>query len=238
VPSRPWGEDPQEITNWLNVYRGTAHDRGALFILDEVVTGLRYGLGGAQALYGVEADLVCLSKGLGNGYPIAALLGKRALMQEFGTGAPFMSSTFAGNTIGLAAAQATLEACTTTGALATLRHYGHLLGSGLAALLRAYQLPGVLWGNFARMAVVWSEVLGVATAAQLKTLWMQEMVRRGILIGPGVLFPMCCYHATIVQGILAAAEETCALMAACLGNMDVVSSLESPVLHDVFQVRA
>ncbi|MBI2934650.1 MAG: aminotransferase class III-fold pyridoxal phosphate-dependent enzyme [Chloroflexi bacterium] len=83
---------------------------GALFILDEVVTWPRYGLGGAAEIYGIEPDIVCLGKGLGNGMPISCMVGRREYFDWFARNDPcFVSSTHFGNAVSLAAADAVLD---------------------------------------------------------------------------------------------------------------------------------
>lgn len=82
---------------------------GALFIMDEVVTGLRYGLGGVCGVYDIKPDLVCMGKALGNGAAVAALVGDEKLMSEFAKiSPPFCSSTHWGNSLHMAAAKAVL----------------------------------------------------------------------------------------------------------------------------------
>jgi glutamate-1-semialdehyde aminotransferase len=84
--------------------------RGALLIMDEIVTGLRYALGGVCELYRINPDLVCMGKALGNGLPISALVGKKEYMDWFARNDPvFCSSTFWGESVGLAAASAMLD---------------------------------------------------------------------------------------------------------------------------------
>jgi len=84
-----------------------ARARGAIVIFDEIITGFRLSLGGAQEAYGVTPDLTTLGKGLANGFPLSALAGKRALMSRFTE--IFFSGTFGGETLSLAAAIAVLE---------------------------------------------------------------------------------------------------------------------------------
>lgn len=79
---------------------------GALLIFDEIVTGFRWHLGGAAAYFGIRPDLACYGKALGNGVPVACLVGRREVMQEAGV---LISGTMGGNGVGLAAAQAVLE---------------------------------------------------------------------------------------------------------------------------------
>jgi len=80
-----------------------------LLILDEVVTFLRYGLGGASGMFEIEPDLICVGKALGNGFPISALIGRKEYMTWFDRVDPvFCSSTHFGDAVSLAAADAVL----------------------------------------------------------------------------------------------------------------------------------
>lgn len=84
---------------------------GALFIFDEVLSGFKTGLGGAQSLYGVTPDITLLSKALSSGVPLSAICGRREVMTTLTEPAPkgaVQGGTFAGNIMGLAAARATL----------------------------------------------------------------------------------------------------------------------------------
>lgn len=95
---------------YLRLLRRLCHDHGILLIVDEVVTGLRYGMGGACDRYGIEPDLVAMGKALGNGMPISALIGPRQYMDWFKRDDPvFVSSTMFGEPISLAAANYVLD---------------------------------------------------------------------------------------------------------------------------------
>jgi glutamate-1-semialdehyde 2,1-aminomutase len=81
-----------------------------VLIFDEVVTGFRLALGGAGEFFGVKPDLATFAKALGNGFPIAAIAGKKEIMQQLApAGRVYQASTFAGNPVSVAAATATLE---------------------------------------------------------------------------------------------------------------------------------
>ena len=216
----------------LERYRGIAEQCGAHFILDEVVTGLRYGMGGAQAYYGVRADLVTMSKALGNGVPIAALMGSRALMEGFTDGTVFFSTTFGAHPLGLAAAKATLQELRSA-------RYGweqlHTYGTRLHTwfLEAAARLPVYVKGNFARMVLEWQGIPGVATPAELHTLWLQETVKREVLFGVPI-FPMCAYTDAITRQIQEAAGAAFAVITEAIQGERVAASLEVPVLGSVF----
>src|SRR5687767_16004001 len=98
-------EEPKE--GYLPGVRDLAHDHGALFVLDEIITGFRFHLGGAQALFGVTPDLAAFGKSMGNGFPISAVVGRAQYMREMEE--IFFSSTFGGDAVSLAASIATIR---------------------------------------------------------------------------------------------------------------------------------
>jgi glutamate-1-semialdehyde 2,1-aminomutase len=98
-------------TEFLPGLREIATRHGALLIFDEVITGFRHSLGGYQKHCGVTPDLTTLAKSMANGYPCAALCGKREIMDRFQTagGDVFFAGTYNGHPVGSAAALATIE---------------------------------------------------------------------------------------------------------------------------------
>jgi glutamate-1-semialdehyde 2,1-aminomutase len=98
-------------SGYLAAAREMAHDAGALLLFDEVLSGFKTGLGGAQALYGVTPDLTMLSKAMSSGVPLSAVVGRQEIMETLLKPVPagaIQGGTFAGSVIGLAAAEATL----------------------------------------------------------------------------------------------------------------------------------
>src|SRR4029079_411823 len=91
----------------LAAIRDLTHRHGALLIFDEIITGFRVGLGGAQERYGVTPDLSAFGKSMGNGMPIAAVVGRADLMGEMEH--IFFSSTSGGEALSLAAALTTVK---------------------------------------------------------------------------------------------------------------------------------
>lgn len=111
--------------------RSFCDDHKALLILDEVVTGLRFGLGGAAARYDVYPDIVCYGKGLGNGIPISCMVGYREYFEWFERSDPvFVSSTHFGNAVSLASANAVLDLFSDWHAV-TIGMHGAILQKGL-----------------------------------------------------------------------------------------------------------
>ena len=98
---------------YLNEVRKITEQNDIILIFDEVVTGFRLALGGASEFFGLMPDLVTFAKALGNGLPIAAITGKKEIMDKLApAGTVYQASTFAGNPVSVAAGIATLETLT------------------------------------------------------------------------------------------------------------------------------
>ena len=95
---------------YLNEVRRITQQNGVVLIFDEVVTGFRLSLGGASEFFGIKPDIVTLAKAMGNGFPVAAVCGKKAVMELLSPkGNVYQASTYAGNPISVAAALKTIE---------------------------------------------------------------------------------------------------------------------------------
>lgn len=107
-----------DVSDKMTHLRELAREHGVLFVLDEVVTGLRWISHSVNSALKLEADLVCLGKALGNGFSIGAILGNRYLMREFDPPDPvFLSTTFGTEATGFAAASVVLSKCWSTPSL-------------------------------------------------------------------------------------------------------------------------
>jgi glutamate-1-semialdehyde 2,1-aminomutase/spore coat polysaccharide biosynthesis protein SpsF len=170
----------EPVDNFLHKVIDIAHKNGALFILDEICTGFRYALGGAQEYYGIVPDLACFGKDMANGLPIAAVVGKKEFMKELDE--IFFSLTFAGETLAMAASLATINEIRTKNVIPYIRENGKKLRDGLN---RAAQEAGVdlyLPGNPPRSGLVFRDSSG-QESLDIKSLFLQETVKRGILFG-------------------------------------------------------
>jgi glutamate-1-semialdehyde aminotransferase len=138
----PVVEDPPDH-GWLGAVRRRATECGAALVFDEIKTGIRFGVGGAAERYGVTPDVVVLGKALGNGLPLAAVVGRRAVLDA--ATRTWISSTLATETVALAAATAVLDVCEGTDALDRLRRAGERWLAGCRALAARWPavVPGV-----------------------------------------------------------------------------------------------
>ncbi|HHV68135.1 glutamate-1-semialdehyde 2,1-aminomutase [Brucella intermedia] len=180
-------DEPQE--NFLREARRIAHENGALFILDEMITGFRWHLRGAQMLYDVEPDLSCFGKALGNGFAISALAGKAEYMQLGGliqTDHPrvfLLSTTHGAETHAMAAAIATMTIYRDEPVIERLYEQGSKLAEGVNAAIAAHGLQNHvrLFGRPCCLAYGTLDEAGQPSQA-FRTLFLQETIRRGVLM--------------------------------------------------------
>lgn len=171
-------EEPKN--DYLKKVEKLTHENGALLIFDEVITGFRMALGGAQEYYGVIPDLACFGKAMANGMPLAALVGKKEYMRELDD--VFFSLTFGGETLSLAASLETIQEIKEKNVIKHIWRQGNKIKDGYNKLANDFGI-----GNFT-MCIGW----GPRTIIQfidengkdwleLKSLFQQEVIKRGIL---------------------------------------------------------
>ncbi|MGX8940699.1 glutamate-1-semialdehyde 2,1-aminomutase [Symbiopectobacterium sp. Eva_TO] len=133
------------LPEFLPGLRALCDEFGALLIIDEVMTGFRVALGGAQAHYGVVPDLTCLGKIIGGGMPVGAFGGRRDVMQALApTGPVYQAGTLSGNPIAMAAGFACLSEVAKPGVHDTLTALTTQLAQGLEAAAKAQHIPLVV----------------------------------------------------------------------------------------------
>ena len=142
---------------FLESLRRLCTQHGAVLIFDEVMTGFRVALGGAQALYGIKPDLTTLGKVIGGGLPVGAFGGRRDIMQCLAPVGPvYQAGTLSGNPVAVAAGLATLQLIQAPGFHDRLAAATHQLCSGLAEAAQARRIPfsarnvGGMFGLFFR----------------------------------------------------------------------------------------
>jgi glutamate-1-semialdehyde 2,1-aminomutase len=131
--------------DYLKSLREISTRCGAVLIFDEIVTGFRLALGGAQEYYGVTPDLSTLGKGMANGYPLSALVGKKDLMCEMES--LWISSTYAGESASMAASLATIEELEKAGTYQRLWSMGDRLIAAWRAMTNGSESTQILGGG-------------------------------------------------------------------------------------------
>ncbi|HUI05762.1 MAG TPA: glutamate-1-semialdehyde 2,1-aminomutase [Verrucomicrobiae bacterium] len=203
IPLRP---------GFLEKLRQLTRDNGALLILDEVISGFRVAKGGAQELYGIQADLTTLGKIIGGGLPVGAFGGRADIMDLLAPNGPvYQAGTLSGNPLAMAAGIATLEELSQRDAYAKLERLGAALGDELKKVVNAQHVRiGSLFCAF----FTDREVVDYASAKTCDTKryarFFQAMLERGVYFAPSqfeVGFLSLAHTEADVEATVKAARE-------------------------------
>ncbi len=177
--------------DFLPRLREWTEQRGIVLIFDEVITGFRVALGGAQELYQVKPDLTCLGKIIGGGLPVGAYGGKKEIMNQVAPEGPvYQAGTLSGNPLATAAGLATLKVLSRPGTYEALEARAEALTQGLAEILKGLSLPVKMnrVGSMMTLFFTNQEVVDFNTAASSDTelygRYWRAMLTEGIYLAP------------------------------------------------------
>ncbi len=192
--------------------RRLCHSNGALFILDEMITGFRWHLRGAQTLYGVDPDLSTFGKAIANGFAVSALVGKREFIRRGGLEHDQervfqLSTTHGAETHGLAAARETMRIYQREPVIDTLYRQGERLRRDLESVIRQQGLEKHIEILGRPCSLLWAarDAKGEPSQA-LRTLLLQETIRRGVLM-PSLILSYAHSGADLDRTVEAVAES-------------------------------
>jgi glutamate-1-semialdehyde 2,1-aminomutase len=226
----------EPTTAQLAAIRDLTHRHGALLIFDEIITGFRVALGGAQARYGVTPDLSAFGKSMGNGMPISAVVGRADLMREMEH--IFFSSTFGGEALSLAAALATVKKLRDRNVIDDLWKKGAALADELRQRIARHELSHLIavQGVPSWTLLSFRDGANGSSKEAVKTLLMIELLRGGVLSAGS--HNICYAHdAGDMKHVLDAYEHALATVADAVRAGDVEARLGCPVIRPVFAVR-
>ncbi|HYB66889.1 MAG TPA: glutamate-1-semialdehyde 2,1-aminomutase, partial [Candidatus Acidoferrales bacterium] len=210
---------PEE--GYLKTVREITRKHDVMLIFDEVITGFRLASGGAQQYFGVTPDLACFAKALGGGFPIAAITGRREILEQVGPGKVMHAGTFNGNPISCAAAYATLTELTANDG-ENYRHMnkvGTKLQEGLERLVSSTRTEAIVQG-MAQLGVqiLFTPLKKIRNYREFLTCdeasynrYHREMLKRGVLFHPlqyQHLFVSTAHSEDDIDLTLTAAEES------------------------------
>jgi glutamate-1-semialdehyde 2,1-aminomutase len=172
---------------FLQGVRRLCDEHGSLLVIDEMITGFRWSVHGAQGMHGVRPDLSCWGKAIGNGFPLSALAGRREVMELGGLQTDservfLLSTTHGPETASLAAFRAVVRAYATEDPIGRMEHAGRLLKEGFDAAVREHGLTDYLAVVGRPSCLTFSTCDAHKTPSQsYRTLFLQELLRRGVL---------------------------------------------------------
>lgn len=225
----------EPLPGYLQGIKDACEKHGALFIFDEIITGFRLALGGAQEYYGVTPHLSCFGKAMGNGMPISAIVGRSDIMNEMEE--IFFSGTFGGEALSLAAALATIKKIEQENVIDHLWSFGDYLSNEVSSLIEKHDLTSVvkLCGS-APWKIVQFFDHPKASISEIRTYYLQEMIKRGILV-LGTHNMTYSHQKEDTSRIIKAYRETLELLSGHLAKASLSGALESPVIQPLFKVR-
>ena len=209
---------------FLQGLRELCDQYGALFIIDEVMTGFRVALAGAQTYYGVTPDLTTLGKVIGGGMPVGAVGGKKAIMQYLApTGPVYQAGTLSGNPIAMAAGLACLNELKKAGNEQRLNTLTEKLCQGLRASADKHGVPFVVnqvGGMFGIFFTEQTQVTSYAEVMQCDTekfkVFFHKMLDQGVYLAPSAFeagFMSLAHSEQDIEKTLAAADVAFAALA-------------------------
>ena len=219
--------------DFLHKLKAACEANGTLLVFDEMWTGFRWALGGAQTYFGVTADLACYSKAIANGMPIAVLAGRADVMGLIDEHV-FFFTTFGGEALSLAATQATIRELRDKNVPADLGAKGQRLMDGYNDIATELGIRDITYckGHPARAMTVFDDKGGQGLL--MKSLVQQELIRRGILWSG---FHNMCYSHTEadLDYTLEAFGEVLAELKGALEAGDLASRLRGKPVQPVFR---
>ena len=212
------------------------HDHGAVVIFDEIITGFRLAMGGAQEYFSVTPDLATVGKSMANGMPISAVVGRADIMDQMEE--VFYSGTFGGEALSLAAAIATIDKIERENVLPHLWSYGDRLADEVTGLIGDNGLGEILklagYGPWKQLAITPAPSADIFT---IRTFLMRQLLDHGILMG--ATHNICFAHDAMTMALtLAAYDHALQGLAQALETGDLEAQLDCKKVQPVFSVRS
>jgi glutamate-1-semialdehyde 2,1-aminomutase len=209
---------------FLQTMRRLCTQHGAILAFDEVMTGFRVALGGAQSIYGIEPDLTVLGKVIGGGMPVAAFGGKREVMKHLAPlGGVYQAGTLSGNPVAVACGLATLKLIQQPGFYETLTARTARLMRELGEAGRAAGIPfctdavGGMFGIYFADAVPASYAQIMATDKNRFNAFFHAMLERGVYLAPSAYeagFVSAAHDDAVIDATVVAARSAFAALPA------------------------
>ena len=209
------------VPGFLETLREVCDAHGTMLIFDEVMTGFRVALGGAQALYGVTPDLTTLGKVIGGGMPVGAFGGRRDIMEQLAPLGPvYQAGTLSGNPVAMAAGLKTLELIGAPGFFEILAERTRAFVEGMRGVAQAAGLPLTVNAVGGMFGLFFTDRTSVATFTDVMACdakcfrrFFHAMLDEGVYLAPSAFeagFVSAAHDASIIDESLAAAQRALA----------------------------
>jgi len=226
-------EPPKD--DFLHKVKALTHQHGAVFCLDEIITGFRWHLGGACTYFDIEPDIATYGKAMSNGFPLSAIAGKEETMRVFDE--IFMSGTYGGEVISLAAAKATIDYIADNPVVDHIWELGEKIKAGYNQLVEEFALQDytACIGMAPRTYIQFHDPDGEIPMLHLKSLFQQEVAKRGILFN-GNHMMTASHTQDDVDYTLAVYRASLENFARVMdSNVDILDALDGAPIQPVFK---
>jgi glutamate-1-semialdehyde 2,1-aminomutase len=208
---------------------------GVVLVFDEIVTGFRVDMGGAQRKYGVTPDLATFGKAMANGMPISTIVGRREIMKLMDD--IFFSGTFGGETLSLSAALATITKLEKINAPEVFERTGKTIRDAVQSIITDFELDdivsvaGVDW--WPRIVV---GAYGKNSQIEMTTLLRQELIEHGIFMGNGFNLSIA-HNDNVISETLTRIYQALEIFSIYLKMSNPMSNLRGDLIKPIFKVR-
>jgi len=216
--------------NFLKKVQQLSRKYGAVLIFDEVITGFRFANGGAQELFDIKADLAVFGKGIGNGMPLGAITGRKEVMEQFDD--VFYSTTYGGETLSLAAGCAVLDELQEKPVVKYCWKLGESLFSEFNKLSQEIGVKIKLEGFPVRSSIICRDE-NDEPSLLLKSLFLQETIKRGVLFGPGAVFLSYSHKDADIKKTLSVCETSMKIVKNAVEENNVEKLLKGNIMKRV-----
>ncbi|MDD5738619.1 MAG: aminotransferase class III-fold pyridoxal phosphate-dependent enzyme [Candidatus Pacebacteria bacterium] len=214
--------------NFVKKVREVADKINAVLIFDEITVGFRFNIGGAHLKLGVNPDIAVFAKGISNGFPMGAIIGKKEIMQSAQTS--FISSTYWTERIGPTAAIATIAKMQKENAPAYLEKTGLEIKRGLFEMAQKRNIKIHIEGFPAMLHISFD----YPNSQAIRTLYTQEMLKKGVLASGGIYVSLAFKEGHIKE-FLKAVDDVFLTLNKAITENKVEQMLEGPIAHASFQ---
>ena len=226
-------EQPQN--NFLNKVRQLTNQNDSVLVLDEIVTGFRFDLGGAQKYFNIKGDLVCFGKGMGNGLPISSITGSSEFMKSFDE--LWVSSTNNSENLSLAGTYAVIKEMQEKKTISHCWNIGKKLFDGWNQTVKKFNLDAKMYGYPIRMHLQCFDS-DKNESLSLKSLLLQEMVKNGIFMSVlGSTFICYSHSEKDVENTLISLENTCEFVTKNVKNGNYEEFLEGDMPKSIWSIK-
>mgnify|MGYP003686251643 CR=1 FL=1 len=219
---------------FLKKVRKICDEHDSILILDEIVTGFRFHLQGAQKFFDIKGDFVCFGKGIGNGLPISAITGPTEFMNIFND--LWVSSTNNREMLSIAGTIATINEMKEKQTIDHCWKLGEILFNGWNKICIKYNIDAKLSGYPVRMMMKCFDTNNMESKS-LKSLILQEMIKKGHFISPGPIFLSYSHTKEDIDNTLDSFDDVCQFISTTVLNDEYEKFLEGTMPKTIWTMK-